>query len=128
MSIFKQLRNGKGLVQIDEKRAKPLWHALRGGWHYQRHSNGTISNLPRKDIHSHPGDAFGYGAAVYFPAGEHKRRDIRGSIPIRRPKYWRRHYQQSQPFDPLSLSRSAVPDETPPEHGASMPSTTGGSK
>lgn len=122
------LRNGKGLIQIDEKRAKPLWHALRGGWHYQRHSNGTISNLPRKDIHSHPGDAFGYGASVYFPAGEHKRHDLRGSIPIRRPKYWRRRYAQTSPFDPLSISQPAKPDETPPAHGAEMPTIPGGPK
>ncbi len=45
------LRNGTGLVQIDEELAKPLWHALRGGWHYQIHSTGLVSDKPKKDIH-----------------------------------------------------------------------------
>ncbi len=115
------LRGGSGLVQIDEKRAKPLWHALRGGWHYQRHANSIISQQPRKDIHSHPGDAFSYGAAVMFPAGEHKTRgNLAGNISIRQPRYFQRR-SQAAPFDPLAITRSAVPSEAPPAHGASMP-------
>jgi hypothetical protein len=117
------LRNGRGLVQIDEQKAKPLWHALRGGWHYQRHANGMISHLPRKDINSHPGDAFGYGAAVLFPAGEHKTRGMNaGGIPIRGPRYFNHGRPPRAPFDPLSIGR--VPStitETPPEHGAPLP-------
>jgi hypothetical protein len=118
------LRNGRGLVQIDEKRAKPLWHALRGGWHYARHTNGTVSNLPRKDIHSHPGDAFGYGAALMFPAGEHKQRGMQGGISIRRPTYWNRNARGA--VDPLRLGQSAASAvEAPPVHGAPMPGTEG---
>jgi hypothetical protein len=84
------LRNGVGLVQIDEKKAKAVWHALRGGWHYQKHNTGIVSQQARKDIHSHPGDALSYGAALLFPAGERKTRNVGGGIAIRQPTYFRR--------------------------------------
>lgn len=64
------LRNGTGFIQIDRKRAKPVWHALRGGWHYKKHKNNVVSVLPVKDIHSHPGDALAYAAAILLPAGQ----------------------------------------------------------
>jgi hypothetical protein len=39
--------------------------ALSGGWHYRKDSSGRVlRDLPVKDIHSHPGDTFGYGAAT----------------------------------------------------------------
>jgi len=122
------LRNGTGLVQIDEKRAKPLWHALRGGWHYQRHANGQISTQPnKKGMHSHPGDAFSYGAAVLFPAGSYKSHNLGGAIPIRRPKYFQRAASVGVPMDPLRLHRIAQPQpglENPMKHGDPlMPST-----
>jgi hypothetical protein len=120
------LRNGTGLVQIDEKRAKPLWHALRGGWHYKKHNNGQISDLPRKDIHSHPGDAFGYGAAVLFPAGERKIRGLNGAISIRKPRYFGNANRHAAPYDPLSIgSDEPTPPAKMPDHGAIMPGTGG---
>jgi hypothetical protein len=117
------LRGGTGLVQIDEVRAKPLWHALRGGWHYQRHSNGIISPLPRKDINSHPGDAFSYGAAVLYPTGVHKARGLAGAISIRKPSYFasrKRHYQP--PYESgVPESRQIIPARVP-EDGEELPS------
>jgi hypothetical protein len=62
--------NGTGLVQVDRINAKEVWHALRGGWHYTKARTGTISAEPKKDINSHPGDAFSYGAAILFPTGK----------------------------------------------------------
>jgi hypothetical protein len=113
------LRNGEGLVQIDEKRAKPLWHALRGGWHYQKHNNGTVSASPKKnDIHSHPGDAFSYGAAVLFPTGERKERRVTGGIQIRQPVYFRR---ARGALHPEALDDAPFQPEAPssvPEPGA----------
>lgn len=58
---------GTGMVQVDRDRASHVWHALRGGWYYHKAANGVVATEPRKNIHSHPGDAISYGAAVLFP-------------------------------------------------------------
>lgn len=79
--VLTVLRNGTGLVQIDRKRARTVWHALRGGWHYKKHKNDVVSVMPVKDIHSHPGDAMGYGAAVIFPRGELHKKILGGVSP-----------------------------------------------
>jgi hypothetical protein len=116
------LRNGTGLVQIDEELAKPLWHALRGGWHYQIHATGLVSDKPKKDIHSHPGDAFGYAAAVEFPGGDRKGPRISGGIPVRAPAYFRnaRSRQPAYP-DPYDDSpHDPVPPASIPAHGEPM--------
>lgn len=60
---------GHGLVQVDKSRAAEVWHALRGGWHFNVTRTGITSGEPVKDQHSHPGDAMRYGAAVLFPLG-----------------------------------------------------------
>lgn len=67
---------GKGVLQVDRHRAAPVWHALRGGWHHHIAKTGVVSAEPQKDIHSHPGDAMSYGAAILFPLGQvYKRAD-----------------------------------------------------
>jgi len=81
-----KLVGGVPLIQIDPSQdTKPLRRALEGGWHYKRNASGKISEKPMKDIHSHPGDAFGYGVSVLFPqfiramrAEEERRRDYDG--------------------------------------------------
>ena len=73
--------HGRGVVLVDRENAKEVWHALRGGWHYKVARTGLISTEPVKDIHSHPGDAMSYGAAILFPAGE-----LRKRRPGRRPE------------------------------------------
>lgn len=55
------------LVQVDRNNARAVWMALRGGWHYHVARTGVVSTEPVKNIHSHPGDAMRYGAAVLFP-------------------------------------------------------------
>ena len=41
-----------------------LHRAFRGGWHYGRDNSGVImKDKPRKDLHSHPGDAVSHGIA-----------------------------------------------------------------
>ncbi|TVR78980.1 MAG: hypothetical protein EA405_13600 [Rhodospirillales bacterium] len=67
-AVLRKLVGGRGLVQVDRVWAKPVWHALRGGWHNRVGRTGGIGEIV-KDIHSHPGDAVGYGAAVLFPVG-----------------------------------------------------------
>jgi hypothetical protein len=64
-----RLVGGRGMVQVDRNRARPVWSALRGGWHYHVARTGIIAATPAKDMHSHPGDAMGYGAAILFPLG-----------------------------------------------------------
>lgn len=59
--------NGRGVVQVDRFNAAEVHHALRGGWHYHVARSGVQSGEPKKNIHSHPGDAMGYGAAILFP-------------------------------------------------------------
>lgn len=66
-SVLARMHNGKGLVQVDKFRAAEVWHALRGGWHFNITRTGIVGGEPVKDIHSHPGDAASYGAALLFP-------------------------------------------------------------
>ncbi len=62
--------NGVGLIQVDRQRARNVWFALRGGWHYHVARTGLVSAQPKK---THPdsdvGDAMRYGAAILFPPG-----------------------------------------------------------
>lgn len=58
---------GQGVVQVDRQRARAVAQALKGGWHYHVARSGVVSVNPEKDMHSHPGDAMGYGAAILFP-------------------------------------------------------------
>lgn len=69
-SILRQTISGRGLVQVDRLNAKEVWYALRGGWHYHVARTGIVSAEPVKDIHSHPGDAFAYGASLLYPQGK----------------------------------------------------------
>ncbi len=68
-AILARQQRGRGVVQVDRERAASIWHALRGGWHYHVARTGIVSTKPVKNMHSHPGDAIGYGAAVLFPLG-----------------------------------------------------------
>jgi hypothetical protein len=65
--VLTRLVQGMGLVRVDRARAKPVWWALRGGWFFPVARTGLISTTPRKNVHSHPGDATSYGAAVLYP-------------------------------------------------------------
>ena len=68
-SVLTRTIGGRGVVQVDKERANAVWQALRGGWHFNVARTGLISGEAKKDIHSHPGDAMSYGAAVLFPIG-----------------------------------------------------------
>jgi hypothetical protein len=68
--------DGIAVVQVDRDKAKPVWHALRGGWHRHVARTGVVSQDPVKDIHSHPGDIMGYGAAKLFPLGKLRERKM----------------------------------------------------
>lgn len=68
-AVLRKTISGLGMVQVDRVRAKAVWHALRGGWHRPVSRTGVTGQLPVKNIHSHPGDALGYGAAKLFPLG-----------------------------------------------------------
>ena len=62
---------------------------LRGGWHRPMHRSGTVSESPKKDHHSHPGDAMSYLAAKLFPMQSFsKSRRTRGAI--EKATYWSR--------------------------------------
>ena len=62
-------RGGQGMVMVDRHKAKEVWHALRGGYHYHVSRGGVVGDI-KKNMHSHPGDAMGYGAAILLPTGE----------------------------------------------------------
>jgi hypothetical protein len=70
-SVLTKTINGTGLVQVDRHRAKAVWHALRGGWHFKTPRGGAEGSV-KKNKHSHPGDAMGHGAARLFPLGKPK--------------------------------------------------------
>lgn len=69
-SALTRMIGGRGLIQVDKEKAAAVWHALRGGWHYPVSRTGVMAGEPKKDIHSHPGDAMGYGASILFPMGK----------------------------------------------------------
>lgn len=66
-AVLGRQMHGRGVVQVDRQQAREVWFALRGGWHFPTHKNGSIGDDPVKNLHSHPGDAMGYGAAVLYP-------------------------------------------------------------
>jgi hypothetical protein len=68
-SALTRMIGGRGLVQVDKNNAAAVWQALRGGWHFHVSRTGITSGEPKKNIHSHPGDAVSYGAALLFPLG-----------------------------------------------------------
>lgn len=72
-AVLSRTLGGRGVVQVDRKNARDVFLSLRGGWHFKETSSGVISPDPVKDIHSHPGDAMGYGAARLFPMGRMQR-------------------------------------------------------
>lgn len=80
-SILTRTVGGRGLVQVDRDRASAVHMALRGGWHYPVSRTGIIGMEPKKDIHSHPGDAMGYGAAILFPLGKFMNKNGMGAVP-----------------------------------------------
>ena len=69
-AVMRQMVGGAGLIQVDRHKAKEVWHALRGSWHYHVARTGVISGEAVKDLASHPGDALSYGAAVLYPPGK----------------------------------------------------------
>ena len=68
-AVLTRTHSGRGIVQVDRRRASEVWQALRGGWHFNISRTGITSTVPVKDMHSHPGDAMSYGAAVLYPMG-----------------------------------------------------------
>lgn len=99
-----------GLVQVDRQRAAAVWHALRGGWHYHVARTGLISAEAVKDIHSHPGDAMGYGAAVLFPLISRTERKSGGKGPAPMSA-WSSHSDDAA--GPLGFERPRA--KVPPE-------------
>lgn len=86
--VLRKTRNGTGMVQIARAPALKLWHALRGGWHYRVSAAGIASSKPEKDVHSHPGDAFGYGCTVYYPLGRRRKPHSQGTVSPRKATYF----------------------------------------
>lgn len=64
--------DGYALMQVDREKAKPVWHALRGGWHRPVARTGVTGKDPIKNIHSHPGECVGYLVHKLFPLGRLK--------------------------------------------------------
>lgn len=87
-AVLRQTVAGRGLIQVDRDAAKAVWYSLRGGWHYHVARTGIQSAEPAKDIHSHPGDAMGYGAAVLFPLSKIHTPRRGPSSPLPRASAW----------------------------------------
>ena len=102
--ILTRTSEGRGIVQVDRDRAREVWQALRGGWHFHVSRTGITSGEPLKNIHSHPGDAMGYGAAVLFPVARLQAK-LGGKDPA-----------QAQYFG-RSMGGTKPPLPPPPKHG-----------
>ena len=86
-AMLRKVRHGRGVVQVDRDRARRTWHALRGGWHRHVQRSGVVGQI-KKNIHSHPGDALGYGAGHLFPLGK-----------LRESKHAGQHVRAASYFD-----------------------------
>ena len=104
--LARTVEEGRGVVQVDREHAKAVWHALRGGWHRKVAAGGIVSQTPQKDIHSHPGDCMGYGAARLFPVGRLGKHKARQTEPATASFF-------SGPMSPSKVT--AIP-----KHGESM--------
>lgn len=73
-------------VLMDPVGALPLIRACRGGWHYKKLPTGeVIRDVPVKDKHSHPGDAYAaLAACIGFGSGVRVQRGLRS---IKSPSY-----------------------------------------
>jgi hypothetical protein len=80
--------SGRGIVQVDRDFAKPVWHALRGGWHFPRVHTGVVSASPKKDHHSHAGDAMAYLASRFYPQGRPRNQKVKRSVQPAIASYW----------------------------------------
>jgi len=66
--------DGRPFLLIDRDENRPLIRALRGGWRYASDGTGSVlTHKPVKDIHSHPGDALGYGLSALLGTGTGRR-------------------------------------------------------
>lgn len=110
-AVLGRVQGGKGIVQVDRERAKEVWHALRGGWHFHIAKNGIVSGVPVKNIHSHPGDALSYAAAILFPMG----RKALGNQTAQAQQAGG-YFGKPRP-GPLGFER---PNARPPQHGAPL--------
>jgi hypothetical protein len=122
-AVLTRTVGGRGLVQVDRERAAPVWHALRGGWHYHVARTGIVSGVPAKGPgpHSHIGDALGYGAAVLFPMGRLQKSALLGAIDGKGATgYFGGRPSGLPPERGLERKPGLVPRPTPPEHGATL--------
>lgn len=81
-SALLRVVGGRGMIQVDREDAAKLWHSLRGGWHHHISRAGIVSGIPVKNVHSHPGDAFAYGAAVLYPLVRRQIGEVPGFKPM----------------------------------------------
>lgn len=59
--------DGRPMLQVSGHE-RVLHQALRGGYHYRKNPDGTVvRDIPVKNLHSHPGDAFGYLCLAVAP-------------------------------------------------------------
>lgn len=113
-SVLSRTIEGRGVVQVDRHRAKEVWYALRGGYHYHVTNTGIASRLPIKNIGSHPGDAMSYGAAVLFPMGRvHRPSGL--LVPTQQANYFGSGRRQDQGWR-IGPGHGTVP----PPHGSEL--------
>lgn len=73
---------GPALI-IDPEEARPLVRALASGWRYEQTKKDTEKLAPEKNIHSHPGDGFGYLCRHFHRAAvKHGRRTNANQRPV----------------------------------------------
>lgn len=97
-AVLRRVHEGRGIVRVDREKAKEVWFALRGGWHYHITRTGQMGGIA-KDRHSHPGDAAGYGAAFLFPLGR-----LKGRRPLSKAKT-ASYFNRAPGGDSLGMAR-----------------------
>ena len=112
-AVLSRISGGRGVVQVDRDRASAVWQALRGGWHFHVARTGVTSSEPKKNIHSHPGDAVSYGAAILFPLSKFAPKSQGGGREARQAGYFAKG-----PSEPWRIGPT-LPGKIP-EHGSKL--------
>ena len=112
-AALSRISGGRGIIQVDRDRASAVWQALRGGWHFHVARTGVTSSEPKKNIHSHPGDAVSYGAAILFPLSKFAPKSQGSGREARQAGYFAKGPSEPWRIGPTLPSKM-------PEHGSKL--------
>ncbi len=120
-SALTRVVGGRGMIQVDRENCGHVWQALRGGYHFHVTRTGIVSGEAVKNMHSHPGDACGYGAAVLFPLGRMDKSRSNAVAPPAAGGYFGGGAGAARPEQALfRIGKPIAPGTSVPGHGTKL--------